>query len=106
MKSTADCINCCHYFIFSFLVDLQEQNLRGEISLFQMNMVLASEEKIGHPNGLQLIFPETKGQNTRLIYLYAELAKVTTNISPDEQVGKLWKAIICKSKNRWLLFVT
>ncbi|XP_071795257.1 uncharacterized protein [Asterias amurensis] len=58
-----------------YYTDANEQNLRGEISLFQMNMVLASEEKIGHPNGLQLIFPETKGQNTRLIYLYAELAK-------------------------------
>ncbi len=58
-----------------YYTDANEQNLRGEISLFQMNMVLASEEKIGHPNGLQLIFPETKGQKTRLIYLYAELAK-------------------------------
>ena len=50
--------------------------MRGEISLFKMNIALALEEKIGYPNGLQLIFPETKGQNTRMIYLYAELAKV------------------------------
>ncbi|XP_038073139.1 uncharacterized protein LOC119741456 [Patiria miniata] len=59
-----------------YYTDANEQSLRGEISLFKMNLVLASSEKIGHPNGLQIVYPDKKGQNnTRMIYLYAELAK-------------------------------
>ncbi|XP_022106695.1 uncharacterized protein LOC110987868 isoform X2 [Acanthaster planci] len=58
-----------------YYTDANEQSLRGEISLFKMNMVLASPEKIGHPNGLQIVYPDNKGQNTRMIYLYAEMAK-------------------------------
>ena len=40
----------------------------------------ASEHKIGHPNGLQLMYPETNKQetNVRIIYIYAEAPKVGT----------------------------
>ncbi|XP_072031042.1 LOW QUALITY PROTEIN: uncharacterized protein [Amphiura filiformis] len=50
---------------------------RGEIPLSDLVISPASEDKIGHPNGLQLMYPEANKNetNVRIIYIYAEAPK-------------------------------
>lgn len=73
-----------------YYTDANKQNLRGDVSLNNVHVCLASEEKIRHPNGLQLILEE--GRQVRMIYLYADHEKDMIEWYQAICIVKFWVA--------------
>nr|XP_054758578.1 uncharacterized protein LOC129264688 isoform X1 [Lytechinus pictus] len=73
-----------------YYTDANKQNLRGDVSLKDVHVCLASEDKIRHPNGLQFIIEEES--KVRMIYLYADLEKDMIEWYQAICIVKFWVA--------------
>ena len=65
-------------FLILYTCQATPQSKRGEIPLVDLVVSPASEGKMGHPNAMQLMYPEMykNEMSVRMIYIYAEAPKV------------------------------
>lgn len=61
--------------VLKYYSDANEEQLKGEIPLMSLDLCLTSEEKMEHPNAMQIFCKEGRGMVPRVIYLYSETPK-------------------------------